>query len=392
MRFIGIDVASEEHVVAIVDETDQVVLKPTKFTEDSSGYSKLRSLLGAPTDSLVVMEATGHYWQNLFAILVADGFAIAVVNPLRTRRFAEEDLARAKTDEIDAVRIARFARQKNPPSSRLPDSVTEEIRELVRHRDRLVQSYGDVTRQLHRLVDLGFPEFTRFVRDLGSRLATTILREYPTARALETESAKRIARLCYDGRHRVGDELARELVAAAKISVGQHHGAAYRIQVRHFCEELDVLRRQLAEIDRDIDAKIAEHEVGMLLTTIDGIGPHTAARLVAEVGDFTAFRDANALAAYVGVVPGTNTSGKKRPLHAPLARPGKARLRHALYMPTLSAVTCNAWLRAFYARLKANGKPGKLVILACMRKLLTAVYSVAKNRRPFVARLVEATA
>ena len=63
---------------------------------------------------LVAMEATGHAWQNLFAVLVAEGFAVALLNPMRTRRFAGEDLPRPKTDAIDAVGIARFAAQKRP--------------------------------------------------------------------------------------------------------------------------------------------------------------------------------------------------------------------------------------------------------------------------------------
>jgi len=63
---------------------------------------------------LVAMEATGHYWQNLFAVLVAEGFAVALLNPMRTRRFAGEGLARAKTDALDAVGIARFGAQKRP--------------------------------------------------------------------------------------------------------------------------------------------------------------------------------------------------------------------------------------------------------------------------------------
>ena len=181
MRFVSIDVAAERHVVAVVDETDRVLLKATPFTEDAEGYAKLLGLLGAPTDVLVAMEATGHYWKNLFAALVAAGFAVALLNPLRTRRFAGEDLQRLQTDAIDAVGIARFAAHKRPPASRLPDGATEELRELVRFRDRLRQDFGDRVRQLHRLVDLGFPEFTRDVRDLGSELATALLRDYPTA-------------------------------------------------------------------------------------------------------------------------------------------------------------------------------------------------------------------
>ena len=164
MRFIGIDIATETHVVAVVDETGEVLTKATRFGEDAAGYAKLFALLGEPADVLVAMEATGHYWKNLFAVLVAKGFAVALLNPLRTRRFAAEDLERTKTDAIDALGIARFAAQKRPASTRLPDSATDELRELVRLRDRLVQDLGDRVRQLHRVVDLGFPEFTRHVR------------------------------------------------------------------------------------------------------------------------------------------------------------------------------------------------------------------------------------
>jgi transposase len=56
-------------------------------------------------------------------------------------------------------------------------------------------------------------------------------------------------------------------------------------------------------------------------------------------------------------------------------------------MPTLTAVRRNPWLRAHYHRLLARGKLPKVALVACMRKLLLAVYSVAKNRRPFVAQL-----
>jgi transposase len=52
-------------------------------------------------------------------------------------------------------------------------------------------------------------------------------------------------------------------------------------------------------------------------------------------------------------------------------------------LPTLSAVRVNPWLRAYYQRLRAAGKPAKVALVAVMRKLMAAVYSVAKHRRPF---------
>jgi len=384
MRFAGVDIASETHVVAVMDEHGEVLVEPTVFGEDAEGYAKLLSLLGPPTDILVAMEATGHYWKNLFAALAAAGFPVALINPLRTHRFAQEDLERTKTDAIDALGIARFAAQKRPPATRLPDQATEELRELVRHRDRLVQHFGDRVRQLHRLVDLGFPEFTRYIRSLDSELASAVLHEFPTAQAFQGVSVRRLARLCYDGRHRVGEELARSLIEAAKVSVGHHHGFAYRVQVRHACEDLDVLRRRLRELEHDIERFLMDHEVGSLLTTIDGIGVQTSARLIAELGDPALFRNSAALAAYVGPVPALKQSGKKQHTRAGITSIGNASLRAALWMPTLTAVQKNPWLRAHYQRLIARGKPPKLALVACMRKLLTAVYSVAKNRRPFV--------
>ena len=59
-------------------------------------------------------------------------------------------------------------------------------------------------------------------------------------------------------------------------------------------------------------------------------------------------------------------------------------------MPTLTAVRRNPWLRAYYQRLLARGKLPKVALVACMHKLLFAVYSVAKHRRPFVAQLATA--
>ena len=59
-------------------------------------------------------------------------------------------------------------------------------------------------------------------------------------------------------------------------------------------------------------------------------------------------------------------------------------------MPTMVAVRKNPWVRAHYDRLLAAGKRPKVAIVACMRKLLGAIYSVARNRRPFVPHLATA--
>lgn len=388
MHFVGIDIAAETHVFAVLAEDGTVIAKPKPFAEDAEGHAKLLAVLAGLGDGvLVVMEATGHYWKNLFAVLAAKGFDVALINPLRSHRFQGETLERTRTDAIDALGLARFGREKRPAATRLGTAGTGELRELVRHRDRLRQDFGDRVRQLHRLVDLGFPEFRRYVRSLDSMLATAILAEYPTAEAIAKATPRRLAKLRYDGRHAVGPERAEQLIVAARRSVGQHHGPAYRVQVRDICQDLDLWRRRLAERDGDIGRLLDDHEVGSLLTSIDGIGTGTAARLIAELGDPARFDSAAALASYVGLVPAIKQSGKRRPGRAGITPIGNARLRAALWMPTLTAVRRNPWLKAFYQRLRAQGKPPKLALTAAMRKLLVAVYAVAKARKPFVPKL-----
>ena len=381
--FAGIDVASERHMLARLDDAGTAIGKPLGFAEDREGYDLMLKSLGAPP-ALVVMEATGHYWKNLFAVLTAAGHDVALVNPLAARRFQEATLERSKTDAIDAAGLARLGFEKRPAPSRLNDEIAEALRELVRHRDRLRQDFDDRVRQLHRLIDLGFPEFTRYVRSLDSMLATCLIAEFPTARDFARAQSRRLAKLRYDGRHFVGDELAAQLIEAAKRSVGQHHGPAYQLQARHICQDLELWRRRLADIERDIENLLDDHEVGKLIATVDGIGPQSAARLIAAVGDPARFHSAAAFAAYVGVVPGLKQSGKRTAGRAPIAAVGNARLRRTLWMPVLGAVRRNPWLKAFYDRLVAAGKPAKLALVAAMRKLLHAVYSVAKNRKPFV--------
>ncbi len=376
MRFVGIDIGSERHVVAVVNEEGTVLQRPVSFGEEAAGYRRLRALLGESVDCLVAMEATGHYWLNIFSSLTANGFAVAVINPLRTRRFADEELERTKTDKVDAIQIARFAAQKRPRTTEPTESFIQELRQLVRLRETTIQHLADRVRHLHHALDLTFPEFTAHVRGLDT--------EHPAAAAFRETSVPKLAALCFDGRRRIGTVLARALVEAAKASVGSHQSQPYRLQVLYACKDIIDLRARARELQAKIDKRLSTHEVGRLLTTIQGVGTLTAANVIAEAGDPARFRTSAAFASYVGVVPRLHHSGKRKFSGKPAVPLGNARLRRALWMPVIVAVRVNPWLRAYYHRLRQTGKPAKVAIIAAMHKLLTAIYSVAKHRRPFV--------
>ncbi|MFO1430301.1 MAG: IS110 family transposase [Candidatus Competibacteraceae bacterium] len=119
-----------------------------------------------------------------------------------------------------------------------------------------------------------------------------------------------------------------------------------------------------------------------LLDTIPGLGETTIAVLLASLGDIQRFDTAKAVAAFAGLSPAERQSGKYKG-QTRLSKLGDGLLRKALYFPAIVASRYNPLLQAFCERLKAKGKPGKVIICAVMRKLLTLAYGVLKSGQPF---------
>lgn len=233
-----------------------------------------------------------------------------------------------------------------------------------------------------------------YVQYLKNKLEAHVSQEIQLhrGRAAQPDSTCRIGRgsppLLHEARSSRGT--AATLIALANATIARHHSSAYDAAVRAFCTDLDSLRQGLKAVNREIAKALEGHALAQILTSIEGLGSLTVARLLACLGDPALFRSAAALASYVGVVPATNQSGLSRPNRAPVSQYGNARLRAHLWMPTLVAIKRNPWLRAYYQRLVARGKPRKLAVVAAMRRLLTAIYSVAKSRRPFIPRVDQA--
>ncbi len=385
MIYVGIDIGKSSHWIALCDDSGKPIGKPTSFAEDRHGYLKMKQILDGHDIALVVMEATGHYWRNIFTNLLTNNIPVALVNPLRTYHFAAQNLRRAKTDSIDAATIAQFAAMHKPDPLPIAENNRQELKELVALRDRMVQDKGDRMRQLHRAIDLVFPEFREHLT-LDTRLAWQVLLTYPTATAFQEDVVDKLAAM-RSGRHRVRADRAQKLIGAARHSVAAHDGLVWQHRVQFCCQDLLTLQKRIALLDKELEQAMQDSKVGEMLLTIPGIGTQSAATILAAVGDPSLFKNARTFAAYAGVVPRINHSGRRQPHQAGICRTGHANLRRKLWMPTLIAVQKNPVLKAFYDRLRARGKPAKVALVAAMRKLLTIVYAVARNKTPFISTI-----
>lgn len=145
-----------------------------------------------------------------------------------------------------------------------------------------------------------------------------------------------------------------------------------------------VLQKELTEIERELDDTIRKspiwRETEDLLKSVPGIGNATARTLIAALPELGSL-DRRKIAALVGLAPFNRDSGTLRGKRTIWG--GRAPVRAALYMAALVASRRNPVIRAFYQRLVAAGKPKKLALTACMRKLLTILNAIVRDRSPW---------
>jgi transposase len=147
---------------------------------------------------------------------------------------------------------------------------------------------------------------------------------------------------------------------------------------------LAVLRAQLAGLDGDIEGAVRASPLWRatedLLRSVPGIGGVTARTLIADLPEL-GHLDRRRLAALVGVAPVNRDSGQQRGYRAIAG--GRASLRNALFMATLVAVRRNAVLKAHYDALVARGRPKKVALIACIRRLLGILNALVRTKTPW---------
>jgi len=169
-----------------------------------------------------------------------------------------------------------------------------------------------------------------------------------------------------------------------QMRVAEHNRLprAHRLQVKSIRQLIQTLDQQIRELDHDIGGRL---ECGFkdkleLLKGIKGVGATTQAVLMSALPELGTL-NRRAISKLVGVAPLACDSGTLRGKRRIWG--GRADVRCALYMAALSATRHNPVIKAFYQRLKAAGKPAKVALVACMRKLLTILNAILKSRKPW---------
>lgn len=152
---------------------------------------------------------------------------------------------------------------------------------------------------------------------------------------------------------------------------------------RHLAFLDEEIRQTKAAINQHIDNHPDLKQRKRLLESIPGVGEATINVILSEFADIGQFRNAKALAAFMGVAPKVRQSGTSLRERGMMSKMGRKALRKAFFMPALVGLKHNPILIELKERLTAAGKPKMAIVGAAMRKLIHIIYGVLKNGRPF---------
>ena len=390
--YLGIDVGKFSHSLCLLEDKD----KRNIFQIDNNreGFEKLKQRLlqlNCADNILVGMEATGHYFLNLYDWLLQCGLSadqIALLNPLQVKSFRNTNLRGAKSDNVDSERIAVLLRFGEFKRCNVVVDKMMDLRELTRLRVDLVANMADLKRKIICVLDRIFPEFMKVFANRFGKAAVELITNYTPEEMAELsldELNKVIKKATSRGRV-ISQKKIEQLHQASRNSIGITFGrAAFKIELdilmarlKVFQEQIDVLEKEIQSITDTLNSK---------LFTIPGIGKSTGAAIISEIGNIQNFPSAIKLIAFAGLDPKLKESGNYQG-RTPISKRGSKYLRNAIWYSAMVTCRVEPTFKKFYTDRRNKGKSHRYAVTAAANKLTKVIYHILKNDCSFNSKLV----
>jgi transposase len=224
-----------------------------------------------------------------------------------------------------------------------------------------------------------------FAKSMGvlaktDRVDARLLRDFADVLARHKDRAKYITPVVEAERLELAAMMTRRRqLVEMRVAEGNRLDQSTKLTYRSIKRVLRLLDQQIAEIDKEADDHLDRHfkDQRKLLDSVKGVGPVTILTLTSALPELGALQRRQ-IAKLVGVAPLADDSGQRKGPRRIWG--GRSEVRSVIYMATLSAIRHNPAIQVFHSRLIAAGKPPKVAIVACMRKLLTILNAMLRDQ------------
>lgn len=389
----GIDCGAAEHFVAVPPNSDAEPVRsfPT-FTADLERLADWLATCGVTT---VAMEATGVYWIPIFELLEERGLEVLLVNARHVK-----NVSGRKTDVSDCEWLRDLHTVGLLRGSFRPTDRIVALRAYLRHRQTVVETASTYVHRMQKALIQMNLQLPLVISDLTGKTGMLILRDIVAGQRDPARLAQHRDRRCH------------ATLAQVTAALTGHYRPEHLFVLQQNLELFDMCQTQLAACDQAIAAHVAtlttaaappatplpaprarahsrgneptfemraplHHLTGVDLTQIDGVGPYTAMKLIAEIGtDMTRWPSPKHFTSWLTLAPQNKISGG-RVLSARTV-PSANRAAAVFRLAAMSLTRTQTALGAFYRRLAyRTGKPKALTAVA--RKLAVLVYRLLKG-------------
>ena len=388
MILVGIDIGKNQHTFSIVEkETGEILSNPSVFNNNQEGFLFLIKKLGNCSKSklLIGMEDTGHYHFALLKYLLDRHYTVALINPTTTDLTRKLQGGITKNDPLDSLTICDVIgsnhRKKPYRITKVNRFDLYEQKQLTRHHHNLKEELNTYKNRLQKCIDIVFPEFNSLFRSKYGIVYMNVLKTFASAEKIASSDIRTI-RKCFEftGRGNRISLSAEQLKMAAKVSIGIP-SVAEEIQIRHLVCQIEMIEKQLSEIDKKIEEFSLQNNSPIL--SIPGISHFSGTSILAELGDIRNYTKASQIIKFAGVAPYHYESSQFIAQHTAITKKGSKYLRKTLYQIILPVINHNKIFTAYYNKKLSEGKGHRCAQGHCIRKLLRIIYHLLSTGHTF---------
>lgn len=387
--FVGIDWADEKHAVVLL-AADQEISEPTSLEHTPEAVSdwvaQLRQRFPNGKIAVILEQSRGSL---LYALLPHDHLVLYPINPQMAAKFRKAFYpSGAKSDPLDADLLLQILLQhRDRLKAWQPDEmVTRQLQLLVEARRRFVADRVRLSNRLENALKSYFPQALQLVGEsLVTPMACAFLQKWVTLEAVQKAGPTRLRRFYY-GHHSRAEELIGQrlqlLAHAQPLTTDAAVVAAQSLLVKSVASELAALPAILAEYDQQIAALFAAHADFAIWDSFPGAGPALAPRLAAAWGTQRGrFENSDAMAAYSGIAPVKQASGRSVWIHMRWACPKF--LRQTFHELARTSLSFCVWAQCYYQMQLQRGKGRHAAFRALAFKWQRIMWRCWQDRLPY---------
>lgn len=397
-RVLGIDLAITAESRACVADAAGEVIAERRFHirrhELEALFETANQGMDRDDELVVVMEPTSSMWIAPTAFFRSKGARVHLVPPEQSADLRRYYNKHVKNDRIDAKMLARLPllHPEGLHQAQLPVGSRGTLKRIVQRRGRLVSELAQHRQRVRSTLHYAMPGMNDVLGEQLGKAAIALLGRYGSPRAMLRLGRARIAALLI--KHSRGawrEERAEQILAVARSAMELWDGLEGcdfdEIAEDLACEAriIKTLESEIRELDARAAGLLGEIDPQGLFMSMPGFGERIATTVAGRLGDTSRFRNAAAIRAFIGMIPGTNQSGETE-ARPRLTKSGDRLLRTALFLAADTARKEDPQLADLYLRQLTKGNHHTKALCAVATALASRLAAVLREGRVYEVR------